>query len=172
MKYLLFLLSILLSINCLSQDTAKKKIYLEDKNLYNKSSNTYFEKNGNNKYIKLKIYSNLGINKKSIENLKVNILDSNKNNIPFHIFSMGNRDLSTKVRKNKKYKTPKWEHIKLIKKRKNFIIIKFPIRYIMKDEVSSAAMGYKLKNGKYYINIQYLYNTVLYKSNSIVLMIK
>lgn len=178
MKYLTVLLIVLASINCISQDTTKMKIYLENKILFNKSSNTDF-KNYNailfwknkNKYIKLKIFSNLEINKSLITNFKVNIIDSNNNIVRFNTFSIGNRDMSIGNNVKIKYKIPKYPHIRLIKKRATFFIVKFPIRYLFKTEVSSAAMGYRLKKGKYNINVEYLYNNVLYKSNSIALMI-
>ncbi|GAB4278059.1 MAG: hypothetical protein Kow0068_01510 [Marinilabiliales bacterium] len=178
MKYFIFCFFILLSGLGFAQENLSNDLSINKECFNIKSKHTFFTDNllsslfCKNKYIKIPVAGKL-INKNlAIETFSLIIEDSLSNVMQINILSMGNKALGdeqikTKNKKNENYNSK----IKLIK-RKEYFVVKFPIRYTISNSVSTSSFGYRLEKGNYFIYIKYHLENKVIRSNRAKLIVK
>jgi hypothetical protein len=152
-KYLMILLFLLKGI-CYSQTNNSNDLIVKNEKEIIKDFSKINSNNHWNKSIKIRL---VGDNIKKINNIssiKIKVYDNNNKERLFKNYSFGERTLDKPKRVKKKYDRDKFKEYQ-IKKNKNSITILKSIRQIFETPFSCSTDGYNLKEGKYYLIVDY-----------------
>lgn len=177
MKYIYILLFIILNLCSLSQEKAPE-IQIVDDELTIRAKHTYFknylsEIYRSNRYIKIKVNGKVFNDSVNPDFLRININDTSYNEINMKCLARGqSKYVLTGWKEGKEPKIKKQPNNNL-RKRRNFYILKAPLRNFY-DGIGSAWHGYRLKEGVYYLNVEYYdeQKRIRLKSENVKLIVK
>ncbi len=174
MKYFNLILLIIFAKLSFSQTATCDNLYIIEDKISIKSKHTYYDSdnffyvlNHGSKYITFRV-KNFPDSINIDRDLKVIIIDSSNVKYDYHELSRGLMYIEGLSKKKKRLKR---KSVRVISK-KQYCIVKYPIRYRSENKYTSVNYGFSLSSGEYKMYITVFYKGKWLKSNLVDLYVK
>lgn len=178
MKYIYILLFIILNLYSLSQEKTPD-IQIIDDELTISARHTYFKNYLSeifrpNRYIKIKVNGKIFDDSLNADNFKINIIDTSYNKINFKTLMRGQSKYAISGMKEGKEPKIKKPPNNKFRKRRDFYILRAPLRNFHDMGIGCTWNGYGLKKGVYFLNVEYYdeQKRIRHKSDDVKLIVK